>query len=161
MSYARPPGWRLIGTAHSRDLARVNAGRHAAVFATADWSNSPDHGYWDAWWALSQTGRLALLAQVVDYEGTVRRVDASPPSLVVDPPGQARPQAVLFGSMPEAGPQASWLGFAWQSDAQIVDGAGGPVSARAWIVAMPYWFITLLGVPLPLFWLRVARHRSS
>jgi hypothetical protein len=165
MSYARPPGWRPIGVAHSADLTRVNRGPRTALFTTvANWSTAPHHGFWDAWWALSQSGRLTLLAQVVDYEGTLRRVYASPPSLIVDLPGQARPQAVVFGRMPGPGPWASRLGFALHSDARSVDdgdGVGGPVSARAWMVTLPYWFIVLLGVPMPLLWLRVTRPRRD
>jgi hypothetical protein len=162
MSYARPPGWRLIGIAHSADLTRVNRARRTVLFTTAaNWSKAPHYGFWDAWWALSQSGRLTLLAQVVDYEGTLRRVYASPPSLIVDLPGQARPQAVVFGRMPDSGPGASWLGFALHSDAQLVDGVGGPVSARAWMVMLPYWFIVLLGLPMPLLWLGVTRRRRD
>ena len=158
MSYARPPGWRLIGIAHSADLTRVDRERHTALFTTAaNWSKAPHHGFWDAWWALGQEGRLTVLAQFVDYEGTLRRVYASPPSLMVDPPDEARPQAVVFSRMPDSAPRAIWLGFAWQSDAQVVDGGGGPVSARAWMVTLPYWFIVLLGLPMPLLWLRVTR----
>lgn len=159
MSYARP-GWRLIGTAHSADLTRANRGRRTVLFtAAAHWSNAPHHGFWDAWWALSRSGQLTLLAQVVDYEGTLRRVYASPPSLIVDLPGQARLQAVVFDRMPDAGPRASRPGFAVHSDAQRVDGGGGPVSARAWMVTLPYWCLVLLGVPLPLLWRRVTRRR--
>jgi hypothetical protein len=162
MSYARPPGWRLIGIAHSADLTRVNRGRRTVLFTTAaNWSKAPHHGFWDAWWALSQSGRLTLLAQVIDYEGTLRRVYASPPSLVVDLPGQARPQAVVFGRMPDSAPWASRLGFALHSDAQLVVGAGGPVGARAWLVTLPYWLIVLLGLPMPLLWLRVTRRRRD
>jgi hypothetical protein len=165
MSYARTPGWRLIGTAHSADLTRVNRGPHTVLFTTtANWSKAPHHGFWDAWWALSQSGRLTLLAQVVDYDGTLRRVYASPPSLIVDVPGQARPQAVVFGRVPDAGPWASRLGFALHSDAQMVDdgdGVGEPVSARAWMVTLPYWFIALLGLPMSLVWLRVTRRRRD
>src|SRR5687767_362120 len=162
MSYALPPGWRLIGIAHSADLTRVNRGRRTVLFTTAaNWSKAPHYGFWDAWWALSQSGRLTLLAQVVDYDGTLRRVYASPPSLIVDLPGQARAQAVVFGRMPDSGPVASWLGFAMHSDAQLVDGVGGPVSARAWMVTAPYWFIVLLGLPMPLLWLRVTRRRRD
>ena len=159
-SHARPPGWRLIGTAHSADLTRVNRGRRTALFTTAaGWSKAEHHGFWDAWWALSRSGRLTLLAQVVDYEGTLRRVYASPPSLIVELPGEARPQAVVFGRTPDSGPEASRLGFAWHSDAQRVDGTGGHASARAWMVTLPWWLIVLAGLPMPLLWLRVRRRR--
>jgi hypothetical protein len=162
MSHARPPGWRLIGSAHSTDLTRVNRGRRTALFTTtANWSKAAHHGFWDAWWARSQPGRLTLLAQVIDYDGTLRRVYAAPPSLIVDLPGQTRPQAVVFGRPPDAGPWARRLGFAWHSDAQRVDGIEGPVSARAWMVTLPYWCIVLLGVPLPLLWRRVTRRRRD
>src|SRR5688572_8967239 len=161
MSYARPPGWRLSGIAHSSDLTRVNRERHTVLFTTAaNWSKASHNGFWDAWWALSQSGRLTLLAQVIDYDGTLRRVYASPPSLIVDLPGQARPQAVVFGRMPDSGPLATRLGFALHSDAELVDdgdGVGGPVSARAWMVTFPYAFIVLLGLPMPLLWLRVTK----
>jgi hypothetical protein len=165
MSYARPPGWRLIGTAHSADLTRVNSGRRTVLFTTAaNWSKAPHYGFWDAWWALSQSGRLTLLAHNVDYDGTLRRVYASPPSLIVDLPGQARAQAVVFGRMPDSGLLANRLGFALNSDAQLVDdgdGVGGPVSARARMVTLPYWFIVLLGLPMPVLWLRVTRRPVS
>ena len=163
LSYARPPGWRLIATAHSADLTRVDHERGTVLFTTtANWSKAPHHGFWDAWWALSQSGRLTLLAQVIDYDGTLRRVYAAPPSLIVDPPGQARPQAVVFRRMPDSRPWASRLGFALHSDAQLVDDGdevGGPLSARARMVTLPYWFIVLLGLPMPLLWLRVTRRR--
>ena len=161
-SHARPPRWRLIATAHSADLTRVDRGRRSARFTTtAGWSTSPNHGFWDAWWALSASGRLTLLAQVIDYEGTLRQIVASPPSLVVDVPGEARAQAVVFGHMPDAGPPASALGFALHSDAQAADGASGPVSARAWMLTLPWWFIFLLGLPLPLLWRRATRRRRD
>src|SRR5688500_4698231 len=165
MSHARPPGWRLIGTAHSADLTQVNRGRRTVLFTTtANWSKAPHYGFWDAWWALSQSGRLTLLAQNVDYDGTLRRVSASPPSLIVDLWGQAGPQAVVFGSVPDSGPSANRLGFALHSDAQLVDdgdGVGGPVSVRAWMVTLPYWFIVLVGLPIPLLWLRVNPRRRD
>jgi hypothetical protein len=161
MSYARPPGWRLIGTAHSADLAIEGRGRRTLIFTTAPRrSKAPHYGFWDAWWALSQLGRLTLLAQNIDYDGTLRRVYASPPSLIVDLWGEARAQAVVFGRMPDSGPSASRLGFGMHADAQLVDdgdGVGGPVSARARMVTLPYWFIVLLGLPIPLLWLRVAQ----
>ena len=160
MSYARPPGWWLIGTAHSADLTRVNSGPHTVLFTTTpNWSKAPHHGFWDAWWVLSESGRLTLLAQVIDYDGTLRRVYAAPPSLIVDPPGEARPQAVVFGRPPDSGPAASRLGFALHSDAQEAAGDAGLVSARAWLVTLPYWFIVLIGLPVPLLWLRVTRRR--
>jgi hypothetical protein len=164
-SYARPPGWRLIGFAHSADLTPMDRGQSTALFTTAaNWSKSAHHGFWDALWVLSESGRLTLLAQAVDYEGTLRRILASPPSLIVDLPAQARPQAVVFPRLPAAGPWPSRLGFAWHSDAQEVDdgdGVGGPVSARARIVTLPYWFIVLLGLPMPLRWLQVTRRRRD
>jgi hypothetical protein len=165
MSYARPSGWRLIAIAHSADLTPVNRGRSTALFTpAANGSKAAHHGFWDALWALSESGRLTLLAQAIDYEGTLRRVHASPPSLIVDLAAQGRPQAVVFGRVPDAGPWARRLGFALHSDAQVVDdgdGVGGPVSARARIVTLPYWFIVLLGLPIPVLWLRVTRHRRD
>jgi hypothetical protein len=143
----------------------VNRGPGAVLFtAAANWSKTPHHGFWDAWWALSHTGWLTLLAQVVDYDGTLRRVYAAPPSLIVDLPGEARRRAVVSVRMPDSEPWASRLGFALHSDAQLVDAGdavGGPVSARAWMVTSPYWFIVLLGLPVPLTWLRVTRRRHD
>jgi hypothetical protein len=165
MSYARPPGWRLIGIAHSADLTPMNSERSTALFTTAaNWSKAAHHGFWDALWVLSESGRLTLLAQAVDYEGTLRQVIASPPSLIVDLPAQAHPQAVVFPGVPDAGTWAIRLGFALHSDAQVVDdgdGVGAPVSARARIVTLPYWFIVLLGLPMPLRWLKVIWRRPA
>jgi hypothetical protein len=159
-SYAPQPNWRLLGVAHSADLTRVNRDQHTVLFTTTpNWSKAEHHGFWDAVWVLSQTGSLTLLAQTVDYDGTLRRVDASPPSLTVDVPGQARAQAIVFDHMPDARWWPSWLGFAMHSDADMVDDGGGPVSARARMVTVPYWFIVLLGLPIPLLWVRGYRRR--
>ena len=161
ISYPRPSEWRLIGIAHSADLTRAKSAPRTALFTTAaSGSKAPQPGFWDAWWALSKSGRLTLLAQVVDYDGTLRRLYASPPSLFIDPPGEERPQVVVFGSMPDSMRVTSRLGFALHSDTQgvgDVDGVGGPVNARAWMVTLPYWFIVSLGLPIPLLRLRFIR----
>ncbi|HEX8148417.1 MAG TPA: hypothetical protein VF591_14655 [Pyrinomonadaceae bacterium] len=164
MSYARPLDWHLLGIAHSADLTRVNLDRRAVVSMTpVNGSDAPRYGYWDALWTRSQSGRLSLVAQAVDYDGgDLRGVYASPPSLTVDLPGPARTRAVAFGRMPDSRPWARRLGFAWDADAQqAVDegdgGGGGPVSVRARMIMLPYWSIVLLGLPLPLLWLRANR----
>lgn len=161
-SHARPHGWRLIATAHSADLARANGGRRTALFTTSpSWSTLPNHGFWDAWWVLSRAGRLTLLAQVIDYEGILHRVHASPPVLVVELPGRAGPHTLALDRIPDTGHGAKGPGFAWHSDARQADGLHGPVGARAWMVTVPYWFVVLLGVPLPLRWLRGSRRRRA
>jgi hypothetical protein len=167
MSYARPLDWHLLGIAHSADLRRVNLDRRAAVFMTAvDGSDVPPYGYWDALWARSQSGRLSLVAQAADYVGHLRAVYSSPPSLVIDLPGPAHVRAVAFGRTPDSRPRARRMGFAWDADAQQAidasDGVGGGrghVSARSRMIMLPYWFIVLLGLPLPLLWLRVSHRR--
>ena len=162
MSYAQPLDWHLLGIAHSADLTPVKLNRRAVVFIMSDHlSNVSRHGYWDAAWVLSQSGRLTLVAQAVDYDGKLRRVYASPPSLTVDLSGPARARVVAFSRVPDSRPWARRLGFAWDTDAQqaINDGdrLRGPVSVRARMIMSPYWSIVLLGLPLPLLWLRVKR----
>ncbi len=158
MSYARAPGWRLIGTAHSADLTRVKGGRGTVDFtAAANWSKEQQSGFWDAWWVLSESGRLTLLTQIIDYDIPLRRIYASPPSLIVDVPDQAHSRTVVFGRMPRSGNWANRLGFASHSDLKPADEVGGPVSAGALMVTLPYWFIVLLGLPVPLLWLRATR----
>jgi hypothetical protein len=162
MSYARPLDWHPLGIAHSADLTRVDLKRRTAVLMMpVDGSNVPRYGYWDALWARSRSGRLSLVAQAADYGGSLRAVYAIPPSLIVDLAGPARTRAVAFGRVPNSRPWARRLGFAWDADAQQAvddrDGAGGPVSVRARMIMLPYWSIVLLGLPLPLLWLRVIR----
>ena len=163
LSYAQPPRWRLVGVAHSADLTRLESEAGTVLFTTAAHrSNAPRPGFWDAGWALSRSGRLTLLTQVIDHEGTLHRIYASPPSLIVDVPGGARPPTVVFGRMPHSGPRATWLGFALHSDAQSGDdgdGVGAPISARAWMVTLPYWFLVMLGLPMPLLRLRATSRR--
>jgi hypothetical protein len=157
-SYSEAPAWRLIATAHSGDLTRLNGEPRAALFTTTpNWSTSPNHGFWDAWWRLSRSGKLTLLAQVIDYEGTLRQVESSPPTLTVDLPDSSSSQAAVFARETNAGNSANLLGFSFRSDAQMA----GQVSLRAWMVTWPYWFIILLAVPLPVLWLRAARRRST
>ena len=162
MSYARPLDWHLLGIAHSADLTRVNLDRRTAVsMMPVNGSDAPGYGYWDALWTRSQSGRLSLVAQAADYGGDLRGVYASPPSLTVELPGPARTRVVAFGRMPNSRPWARRLGFAWDADAQQAvaegDGVGGLVSVRARMIMLPHWSIVLLGLPLPLLWLRVKR----
>lgn len=155
MSYARPAGWRLVGTAHSADLVRVTSGRGTALFTTAATPpGASHHGFWDSWWFRSRSGRLTLMAQVIDYDGTLRRVYASPPSLVVELPNGESPPIVLFGRAPGSGPTERWPGFSFHADAQPSGATGGAVTARGWMVTVPHWFTVLLGWPIPLLWLR-------
>lgn len=140
-SYARPLDWHLLGIAHSADLAPANLDRSTVSMMPVDKSDAPRYGYWDAWWALSHSGRLTLVAHFVDYEGRLRGIDASPPSVIVDLPGPRSARAVAFARMPDSR-WARRLGFAWDADAQQGvddrDGAGEPVSVRALMIMLPY-----------------------
>ena len=160
MSYARPHEWHLLGIAHSADLTRVPLGqRSVVIMMPVRSSNAPGHGFWDAGWVLSRSGTLTVVAQTIDYEGNLRRVHASPPSVIVDLPGPARARAVAFGRMPDSRPWARRMGFAWDTDGQEVV-VHGPVRVQARMVMAPYWFIVLVGLPLPLLWLRARRRRT-
>jgi hypothetical protein len=164
MSYAPPHEWRLLGIAHSADVARVEPHRRTAVsMLPAGSSSVVQHGFWDSLWVLSGSGRLTLLAQAVDYNGRVRRIYASPPSVTVELAGASRARAVAFGPISEPRPRKGLMGFAWEADAgRAVDSSneGGSVSVHARMITLPYWFIVLLGLPMPLIW-RKARRPSE
>ena len=162
MSYARPLDWHLLGTAHSADLAGVDLDRQTGVFMTPVNGSNVRYGFWDAWWARSESGRLTLVAHNVDFEGNqVRRIDASPPSLTVELSGPTRARAEAFGRMRDSRSWPRRLGFAWDADVQQVvgdrDAAAEPVGVQARMIMVPYWSIVLLGLPLSLLWLRVNR----
>lgn len=161
MSYGRPLDWYLLGIAHSADLRRVNLDRRTVVsMMPTNGATVARHGFWDALWARSQSGRLTLVAHAIDYDGRLRGVYASPPSLIVDLFGPAGARAVAFGRMPDSRPWARRLGFAWDVDAQDAagdDGFGGSATVRARMIMLPYWFLVLSGLPMSLLWLRVNR----
>ncbi len=158
LSYARPLDWHLLFIAHSADLTRVNLGRRAAVIMQpVNESDVPPYGYWDALWARSERGRLSLVAHAADYGGKLRALHASPPAVVIDLAGPSHARAVAFGRMPKSRPRARGLGFAWDTDVQQAVDGGGHVSVRARMIMLPYWFIILLGLPVPLLWLRARR----
>lgn len=165
ISHGQPAGWHLLGMAHSADLIRVDTNTPAVVLMMpVNRSDVPPYGYWDALWARSQSGRLSLVAQAADYDGNLRALHASPPSLVIDLPSPARARAVALSRVPDSPLWAHRLGFQWAADAQQsvdqgdgIGGGGAHVSVRARMITLPYWFIVLLGLPLPLLWLRGKR----
>ncbi len=162
ISYARPLDWHLLGIAHSADLSRVNLDRRAVVLMMPVDGSNVRYGFWDASWARSQSGRLTLVAHAIDYDvDQLRRVYASPPSVIVELSGPARVRAEAFERMPESRSWPRRLGFAWDADVlQVVDdrnASGGPVGVQARRIMVPYWSIVLLGLPLSLWWLRVSR----
>jgi hypothetical protein len=160
MSYARPLEWHLLGTAHSADLTRVRADSPTAVSMVAvNERNAPRFGFWDGWWVRSRSGRLTLVAHTIDYDGGLRGVDSSPPSLIVDLAGPGRARVVAFARMPDSASLVRRLGFAWDADAHDRDGVGGPVSVRARMLTVPYWFLVLAGLPLSLLWM--TRRRAT
>ena len=115
------------------------------------------YGYWDGLWARSESGRLTLVAHAVDYDGNLRGVYASPPSLTAELAGSTQTRAVAFGRLPESRSPARRLGFAWDADQQAVtnrEAINGHVSVRARIVKLPYWSIVLPPLSLALLCLR-------
>lgn len=158
-SHTRPLDWHLLGIAHSPDLTRGPRTEATSItMMPADGSNV-DHGFWDALWVRSHSGRLTLVAQTIDYDRNLHAVRSTPPSLTVDVSGPSSARIVVFDRLPDSSPWAGRLGFAWDTDAQQAVDASVDVRARR--ILLPYWFLLLLGLPLSLTWWRVQRGRGS
>jgi hypothetical protein len=153
-SYAWPLDWHLLGVAHSADLTRASSNQRTVVFmGTVNGSNLASHGYWDALWVRSHAGSVTLVAHAIDYEGSLHRISASPPSLVVDLSG-ATPASVVVG-IPESRGWSGRLGFAWHHDAEQSVDDQKSASLHARLITMPYWFVGALSLTPFLLWLRI------
>ena len=163
MSHVRPLDWRLLAVVHSADVVRVELDRASVV--SVEPAGGPElrrHGFLDAVWTRSQSGTLSLVAQAADYEG-LRALSARPWSLTVDLRGSARARAVTYDRVPDSRAWGRRLGFAWAADVQQAtggrDGPGGSASAQSRMISVPYWFVVLLGLPVPLLWARTHRRQ--
>ena len=164
MSHVQPLEWRLIWVVHSAGLARIGLDRANVIFmVSADGPGLPRHAYLDAMWVQSRSGTLSLVAQAADFTREASTVSASPWSLAVDLRDATRAQAVTSDRISHTGGWPRRLGFAWDSDVQQAidhgDGTGGSTTVQVRMLTVPWWFVFLLGVPLPLLWMRAKRRQ--